>query len=219
MFIGIITIGLASSQLPACDPTAIYARPYPGNCQRFIRCVMGNQIIQDCAPGLAFDEVVGFCNVMDAVVCEITTTTTTTTAAPFPCPPTGVHRFADPDNCLRFIQCVVGNVIIQNCAPGMAFDENLGTCNLQEFTSCSMTSTQPPATTTTTTTPAPACPTLKVEAIAYPGHCNRYILCSNPIVLECPPGHGFDEVLGQCKAVENCLPSGKTGPYDTISQL
>lgn len=52
------------------------------------------------------------------------------------CPPTGVHSLPNPTSCTRWTLCVNGNALPQECAPGTAFDESIGTCNIAESVVC-----------------------------------------------------------------------------------
>lgn len=52
------------------------------------------------------------------------------------CPSTGVHRIAIPESCTRWTLCVNGISLPQECGPGTAFDERIGTCNIAEDVNC-----------------------------------------------------------------------------------
>lgn len=191
LFIGFITIGLARSQCPA---DGIHAVKIPGSCERFLRCILGNGIVQACAPGLHFDERLGQCHLPDVARCN-------------PCANNSdndVTFIRDQTNCARFAHCIGKSHFEKICEDGYYFDTTLNVCAKSVSVDCSESHTTSTTSTTTTTTTT-ACPSVRVQAIAFPGSCDRYILCGNPIVHECQPGLFFDAVLGECHARANCI--------------
>lgn len=68
--IGLVIIGFARSQNPPeCPPTGIFAFADPGSCTRFIRCIHGNPVLQNCAPGLYFNTKENMCDIAANVDC------------------------------------------------------------------------------------------------------------------------------------------------------
>lgn len=163
-----------------------------GSCVRFLRCIFGNGEIQTCAPGLQFNAATGLCDRPDVANCN-------------PCKNNSdndVTFIRDPTNCARFAHCIGTSHFEKICEDGYNFDTTLNVCARSEEVDCSDFQI---TTTTTTTTTTTACPSIRVQAIAFPGFCDRYILCGNPIMQECPPGLSFDAVLGECHDRANCI--------------
>lgn len=207
MFIGLITFGVVSSQEFGCPPDGIHSIKYPASCSRFIRCIFGNGLVQDCAPGLHFDIVRGQCNTQELANCN-------------PCRGNSDNQLTftrDSFNCARFSMCI-GRVLSENtCAAGLYFDTVLNTCALSENVDCPNSE----GTTTTTTRPPgeedPVDPgddgacdkDTNFEIIASPASCDRYTICTcgYPNIRTCPPGLIFDVTSQSCNTREQgrCL--------------
>ncbi|KAJ6647229.1 Peritrophin-1 [Pseudolycoriella hygida] len=209
LFIGFLTIGVVSSQEFGCPPDGIHALKYPGSCRRFIRCLFGNGIVQECAAGLYFDIVRGQCNTAEAADCN-------------PCRSNAADQVTftrDPFNCTRFSMCI-GAVLSENaCGVGLYFDPTTNTCARAENVDCPNSDS-----TTTTTTRSPddeidpgadgACDLdANFEIIASPSSCERYTICTcgHPNPRTCPPGLIFDVTTQSCNTREQgkCL-------YDSV---
>lgn len=205
MFAGLISIGFASGQDFGCPPDGIHSIKYSGSCRRFIRCIFGNGVIQECAPGLYFDIVRGQCNTAAAADCN-------------PCrgnPSNQVTFTRDPFNCTRFSMCI-GTVLSENaCESGLYFNPNTNTCGRPETVDCPNSD----GTTTTTTRPPGddeplppgedgACDvSLNYEFIASPSSCDQYTICTcgTPNRRTCPPGLIFDVVSQSCNTRQQGL--------------
>ncbi|XP_037032740.1 protein obstructor-E-like [Bradysia coprophila] len=204
LFICSITIGVVSAQNFGCPPDGIHAIKYPGSCRRFIRCVFGNGVVMDCAPGLYFDSVRGQCNTADIANCN-------------PCRDNPVDQITftrDAFNCARFSMCIGRSHSENSCSDGLYFDTRTNTCALSENVDC----TGQGEGTTTTTTRAPgdelepgpdgSCDKdSNFEVIASPSSCDRYTICTcgYPNPQTCPPGLIFDVVSQQCNTREQGL--------------
>ena len=126
LLIGFITIGVVQGQNFGCPPTGVHAIKYPASCQRFIRCINGNGIVQECAPGLSFDIVRGTCNTQEQANCN-------------PCRDVAAGQITftrDPFNCGRFTMCIGATMSENSCASGLYFDTTLRTCARSETVNC-----------------------------------------------------------------------------------
>ena len=65
---------------------------------------------------------------------KTTTTKTTTTLGPGQC--THGKYYPDPSTCEKYNLCSNNNLIPFECAPGLSFDENIGTCNWSSEVDC-----------------------------------------------------------------------------------
>lgn len=223
LFIGLITVGLARSQtMPQCPPDGVHAIHYPGSCQRFIRCVNGNSVVQHCAPGLAFNIVRGQCDTEANAACN-------------PCQgvdPREVIFIRDELDCARYTMCL-GAVRSENqCGANLYFNPNINTCDHTSNVECASSGT---TTTTTTLSPGPGDPTdpgtdatcniqANFEIFASPTSCDRYTICAcgHPQVRNCPPGLIFDVVSQSCNTRDqgHCLSeTAPACPPDTVEHI
>ena len=65
-----------------------------------------------------------------------TSKTTTTTKTPGPGECTHGKYYPDPNDCAHYTLCSNNNQIPFDCAPGLYFDENIGTCNWASEVDC-----------------------------------------------------------------------------------
>lgn len=219
MFVGFIILGIESSHGFECPPTGIHTLAYPWSCRRFVRCIAGNALIQECAPGLYFDAVLGQCNVFEIANCN-------------PCQEKEASELVfvrDERNCSRFSICI-GQVLSENtCAQGLYFDPRVNSCARSENVECpssdgggTTTTTQPPVGPPGPQPPAPpsddpigpgsdgTCDIdLNFEIIASPVSCQQHTICTcgHPNIRTCPSGLIFDVTTQQCNTREqgHCL--------------
>lgn len=175
LFIGFITIGVASCQNFGCPPEGVIAMKYPGSCSRFIRCIFGNGLVQECAAGTYFDIVRGTCNVPEIADCN-------------PCRGNAADQITftrDIFNCARYSICIGRSLTENTCSDGLYFNYKTSTCARSETVDC----TNSGEGTTTTTTRPPGEPTdpgrdgtcdidINFDIIASPASCDRYTICS-----------------------------------------
>lgn len=205
MFIGFVTIGVVRGQNFGCPPEGVHAIEYPGSCRRFIRCIMGNGLVQECAPGLYFDIVRGQCNTQEVANCN-------------PCRANLPHEVTftrDKFNCARFSMCIGTSLSENTCGAGLYFDPRINTCARSQDVECPVSD----GTTTTTRPPGddPIGPgeeglcdlDVNFEIIASPLSCDRYTICTcgHANVRNCPAGLIFDVATQQCNTREQgqCL--------------
>ncbi|XP_021959337.1 mucin-17 [Folsomia candida] len=89
------------------------------------------------------------------------------------CPPweEGVPTYHPyPYDCRKFIECTNGDAVVQCCAPGTVWDQDLLVCNHEGVTPCVIVTTTlvPGTTTPTTTTPTTTTPTTTTPTTTTP---------------------------------------------------
>lgn len=125
-----VTIGCLHAQAPPpslClnQPAGVILPDY-SDCTRFFRCPGGSgpPARGTCDQGRYFDPPTGQCMPRGQAHC-------------FECPAN--QQFVEvsvPRFCQQFIRCIDNRAQHLDCASGLWFDQRLGTCNLQQSTSC-----------------------------------------------------------------------------------
>ena len=66
------------------------------------------------------------------------------------------ERYGDPEDCLRYYQCVSGSIENLACANGTYYDTNTSRCVYQEFAECELPCPTTPPPTPVTLKPLPS---------------------------------------------------------------
>lgn len=154
----------------------------------YIRCINGNEFIQNCDDWLAFDAVLGVCNAETY----------------FHCNNCQGHEYPelifghDARDCNRYFMCNGTETLAFRCAPGLYWDPIRNWCDFPSNVDCPHGTTPSP----------PLCSSTGVYEIPYSGCCNRFIRCLNgdAIIQVCAPGLGFDADRLSCIYQEDCIP-------------
>ena len=135
--------------------------PYGYDCRRFLNCWNGRGHIQTCAPGTVFNYRTMECDRPDKVDCGALSALGAQkiqqiqqqSASNSPnrsgrlldiaservevlCPHGIEGLQPHPHDCSKFINCANGNVHLQQCGPGTAYDANKMICDYKEKVNC-----------------------------------------------------------------------------------
>lgn len=125
-----VTISHLEAQVPPASLCVNQAAgvifPDYSDCSRFFRCPGGNGPVArgNCDPGRYFDPPTGQCLPQAEAHC-------------YRCPAN--QAFVEervPRFCNQFIRCIDNRAQHLDCANGLLFDQRLGTCNLEQSTTC-----------------------------------------------------------------------------------
>lgn len=108
----------------------------------------------------------------------------------YPCPHSGVVRLAHASSCSKFVQCVNGFAVEEECAQGMFFSTEHQYCTEPVYAKCTVEQNPCPAWT-------------DVERLVFltnGRNCNNYFMCfdGKPLSFNCAPGFSFNANTNQC---------------------
>ncbi|XP_001847723.2 protein obstructor-E [Culex quinquefasciatus] len=117
--------GVTPTDLPdvQCHPTDTHFVDDPRACNKYFTCYRGEPISQLCPPGFRFVESMQACYEASVEQC-------------FPCPEQGLHFFAHPKSCGKYVMCHTGVPTEKVCSEGMLFNPAVGQCDLEERVTC-----------------------------------------------------------------------------------
>lgn len=100
----------------------------PSSCTRWVLCVNGKEVPQECAPGTAFDPVTESCRLENEVVCGSDTCAMLDG---------GTGLAPSPQSCVAYHYCFEGAKIqLGQCQSGLAFDSVTMRCMLAQDATC-----------------------------------------------------------------------------------
>jgi len=107
----------------------------------------------------------------------------------FNCPPQGIHTFAYPWSCRRYIRCIGGTGMALECAPGLYFDALRGQCNTPEAADCNPCRAKNPG---------------ELHFARDERNCSRFSMCIGTALSEniCAEGLYFDLTSNTCARSE-----------------
>lgn len=130
IFLSIIALSAAQTQLPECDPSVVTWHPHPRDCTLYLICFHGVLHNMTCAPGLHFSREELKCMLPEDAGCDFN----------FMCPEEDDDLnpvfLPDPDDCGIYYVCSRGTPIQRECAPGFWFDVRYLWCNHPDQVEC-----------------------------------------------------------------------------------
>ncbi|XP_043267881.1 probable chitinase 10 [Venturia canescens] len=196
----------------------------PENCGSYFKCDRGVLKLEECPAGLHWDESRGRCNWPALAKCQpgnIVTTppptiaaqrpTVTTTSRPFtttrsPTTTTLVpskdcehgQYYAYPNSCTNFLICVNGNLVTQQCGPGLNWDDKKHMCDWAFKNPCQHVPAPNAALVMTEMEEDGKC--IPGSFSRVPGDCGSYYTClwGHEEKFECAPGLHFSEQARIC---------------------
>ncbi|XP_011303299.1 probable chitinase 3 [Fopius arisanus] len=144
------------SPVPGTPCSAGEYVPDPNNCGNYLRCVLGEFRREFCTPGLHWDDKRGRCDWPAAAKCQQVTAsvgtqkpistwipstrpqsrpTRPTTPKPIDGPVVGPkdcehgQYYAYPESCTHFLICVNNNLVLQQCGPGLNWNDKKSMCD------------------------------------------------------------------------------------------
>ncbi|XP_014210222.1 probable chitinase 10 [Copidosoma floridanum] len=199
----------------------------PTNCGTFYRCVLGEFKREFCAPGLHWDSTRKLCDWPGAAKCQgpskpVTTTTkrpihevtspastttkrptTTTTTTQNPGNEVCEHGqyYAYPDSCSHFLICVNGDLVKQQCGPGLNWNDGKNMCDWAFKNPCGSNKAKKQkhkAPLKQSEEAQKSCTSGKYLPV--PGDCGSYYAClwGKPQRFQCAPGLHFNKASGIC---------------------
>jgi hypothetical protein len=167
-----------------CPETGIKSISHPDNCEKYILCVNGMEIKQECPAGLHFSRTLRECTTPKKAECEVDEDREE-------CPAEGIKNISHPDNCEKYIICFNGMEIERNCPAGLHFSRELRECTDPEKAECEVDDDDDDR---------EECPAEGIKNISHPKNCEKFIICVNGMEIErsCPAGLHFSRELRQC---------------------
>ncbi|XP_052873203.1 uncharacterized protein LOC128278513 [Anopheles cruzii] len=143
--------------------------PHPDTCYLSVRCLGGTSIVERCPAGSIYDAPSRSCVAGDQETCE-----------PYEnlCAGQPNGAIPHPTECVSFIVCEDGRMILWHCAPGYVFSAAIGTCAIGNTELCTLLEDG-------------VCSGLPDDTIlAHPNECHLFIRCTGglPLVDQCPAG-------------------------------
>ncbi|XP_054086294.1 uncharacterized protein LOC105212916 isoform X2 [Zeugodacus cucurbitae] len=126
--------------------------PHPTDCTKFLNCANGNTHVQNCGPGTAFSASKKVCDFKDKVDCSdranaaygASNNRDSRQYDEVFCPAGASGLYPHPYDCTRFLNCAHGQMAIQSCGPGTAFDPAKLICDFLHKVNCTSTTTIKP---------------------------------------------------------------------------
>ncbi|XP_011183617.1 uncharacterized protein LOC105212916 isoform X6 [Zeugodacus cucurbitae] len=123
--------------------------PHPTDCTKFLNCANGNTHVQNCGPGTAFSASKKVCDFKDKVDCSdranaaygASNNRDSRQYDEVFCPAGASGLYPHPYDCTRFLNCAHGQMAIQSCGPGTAFDPAKLICDFLHKVNCTSTTT------------------------------------------------------------------------------
>ncbi|KAF7994541.1 hypothetical protein HCN44_004013 [Aphidius gifuensis] len=188
----------------------------PNNCGTYYRCIQGMLRREYCAPGLHWDHNKRVCDWPSLVKCQsgtqkpaasttkrpITSSTTTTTVKPnIPTHCQHGQYYPYPESCTQFLICVNDNLVMQNCGPGLNWNDDKKMCDWAFKKSCTMK----PNKNLQFSIKNENNECISGSFNAVDGDCSSYQYClwGKPEIKPCPPGLHFNKQTSQCDWPEN----------------
>ncbi|XP_036221756.2 uncharacterized protein teq isoform X3 [Bactrocera oleae] len=119
--------------------------PHPTDCTKFLNCANGNTHVQNCGPGTAFSASKKVCDFKENVDCSdrensaygAVNSRDSRQYVFCPAGASGLHPH--PYDCTRFLNCAHGQMVVQSCGPGTAFDRVKSICDYVQNVDCKTT--------------------------------------------------------------------------------
>ncbi|XP_039962936.1 uncharacterized protein LOC120776390 isoform X3 [Bactrocera tryoni] len=121
--------------------------PHPNDCTKFLNCANGNTHVQNCGPGTAFSASKKVCDFKEKVDCgdreesayrAVNNRDSRQYDEVF-CPSGASGLYPHPYDCARFLNCAHGQMVVQSCGPGTAFDRVKLICDYVQNVDCTTT--------------------------------------------------------------------------------
>ncbi|XP_049313214.1 uncharacterized protein LOC105232808 isoform X1 [Bactrocera dorsalis] len=121
--------------------------PHPNDCTKFLNCANGNTHVQNCGPGTAFSASKKVCDFKENVDCgdrensaygAVNNRDSRQYDEVF-CPSGASGLYPHPYDCTRFLNCAHGQMVVQSCGPGTAFDRVKLICDYVKNVDCTTT--------------------------------------------------------------------------------
>lgn len=196
--------GLAAiTSCPELHGVQVY--PHATSCDQFYLCINGSLTLEDCPNGLLFDglgEVTHFCRYNWQVECGDRKDIAPPISTEF-CPWLyGIFPITSTCN-TQFHKCAEGEAFVNDCEPGLAYDERIHACNWPDLLDCDSEAVV-----------GFSCPKKPTGLSArffpnprYPSSdCTRYITCVDnhkPRLISCGHGMGFDPETLACNDLKH----------------
>ncbi|XP_058065499.1 uncharacterized protein LOC131215132 [Anopheles bellator] len=143
--------------------------PHPVACYLSVRCLGGITTIERCPAGSIYDAPSRSCVVGDQATCERHSNL---------CDGLPNGAIPHPTECVSYIACKDGQMIVWLCPPGYVFKESLGLCAIGNTELCTLLDDG-------------VCSGLPDDTIlAHPNECHLFLRCSwgHPLLEQCPVG-------------------------------
>lgn len=113
----------------------------------------------------------------------------------YPCPHSGTTRLPHSSSCNKYVQCVNGFAVEEDCARGLFFSPDQQMCTPEWQANCVVEQSPCP----TWTDPE------NLVFLSNGMQCSQYFMCYNgqPIVMQCASGLTFNSSTNQCSQ-ESC---------------
>ncbi len=208
----------------------------PLSCAHYTLCMNNDAIggpAQQCPFGMNFDPPSQTCVQISQTTC-------------LECSPFGIQNLPHPDDCIQFVECILGNRRIASCPSGLLFDRTVGQCNEAHLVYCPGQPTDPPTFPTYPTDPFPTDPfptdpwptepwptepwptqppgggepVCRGQVFhAHPTDCTRFFMCMDEILWahQCPSELHWNQLINACDFPEYARCLSAGGDFTTSS--
>lgn len=199
-----------NDDIEECPEQGVKSISHPHNCEKFILCISGTRIEQNCPSGMHFSREFRSCVAAEIAGCKEAETK-------LQCPEIddlgNLVFLPNPDFCNKFFFCFGGQPIPMTCADGLHWSAADQTCTTKKLAGCEVPEDF-----------IEECPATGVKPISHPYNCEKYVLCvtGSRIKRNCPPGFHFSRNARSCKPAEiaDCEDSALTCPKkDDLNNL
>lgn len=189
-----------TQEIYPCPHSGTTRLPHSSSCDKFVQCVNGYAVEEDCAKGLFFSQERQMCTPEWQANCVVEQS---------PCP-----TWTDPENlvflsngmqCDRYFMCFNGKPIEMQCASGLTFNSRTNQCS-QEACRVSLGGDSPLLAFNLTCPPILpqtthwSCSSWENQRHPDDNDCERYYHCQNGVQYggRCPEGLLFDSRTSRC---------------------
>jgi len=124
LVIGCYALATVRAQNPCLGAPTYLSHSFvaaPESCDAYIICMGGETIRgQSCQAGYFFEPVNQVCGQSSCLDCS----------------PFGIQNLPYPNDCVQYIECVMGFRTVRSCPNNLIFDRSIGNCNLASETIC-----------------------------------------------------------------------------------
>lgn len=124
-----------------CPPTGVQMMPHPTNCQQYIICVSGTQVVHTCGNFTHFNPVHLVCDLPELANCEVGSIRPVPPIAQEPPVPRcrgDFQFFRSLTDCSRYWMCIGMVPVKMQCPTGFLWNDRINQCDLPSRVTCSV---------------------------------------------------------------------------------
>lgn len=124
LYVTVTTANRITTNVYPCPDAGFSRIPHSWSCSKFVQCVNGAAVEQDCARGLFYSAEHEYCTNPTTANCDIDER---------PCPrwtePDDLVVLGDGESCNQYYMCFDGEPTAFQCAPGLNFNGETNQCD------------------------------------------------------------------------------------------